>query len=158
MKNRVVLILFIFLFFGCDGGYSGNEDEMSTSISSDSFGDDDTTNCPSSGCMFVVVGESGIGLTSTDGISWTTSNSGIGNAKNDVGFGENMFIAVGPGSVNLHYTFNGNNWNYGSVPTGQTLNELIYGKDRFVSVGDSGTIITSPDGLTWTLRLSLIHI
>ena len=49
MKNRVVLILFILLFFGCDGGYSGNEDEMSTSISSDSFGDDDTTNCPSSG-------------------------------------------------------------------------------------------------------------
>jgi hypothetical protein len=38
------------------------------------------------------------------------------------------------------------------VPTGETLNAVAYGHDLFVAVG--GTIVTSPDGVSWVERSS----
>ena len=40
------------------------------------------------------------------------------------------------------------------LPQGNTLNAVAYGNNVFVAVGGNGTIITSPDGVTWTLRSS----
>jgi len=42
---------------------------------------------------------------------------------------------------------------------GKKLNGVAYGKDLngnglFVAVGGGGTILTSPDGITWTLQTS----
>jgi photosystem II stability/assembly factor-like uncharacterized protein len=31
---------------------------------------------------------------------------------------------------------------------------VAYGKNTFIAVGDNGTIITSPDGVTWTGKSS----
>ena len=46
-------------------------------------------------------------------------------------------------------------WNWRNpVPTGKPLSAIAYGNNQFVSVGDTGTIVTSPDGLTWTSRIS----
>lgn len=39
-------------------------------------------------------------------------------------------------------------------PTTATLWGACYGRGQFVAVGENGTILTSPDGLTWTLRPS----
>ena len=33
-----------------------------------------------------------------------------------------------------------------------TLNAVIYGNNKFVIVGNSGTIVTSTDGVNWTLQ------
>jgi hypothetical protein len=49
------------------------------------------------------------------------------------------------------------NWHWRSpLPQGNSLNEVTYGNGLFVVVGDFGTILTSPDGVTWTLKLEQI--
>lgn len=37
------------------------------------------------------------------------------------------------------------------LPQGNTLYDIVYGAGRFVAVGQDGALITSADGLTWTL-------
>ncbi|MHB1042486.1 MAG: S-layer homology domain-containing protein [Eubacteriales bacterium] len=44
-------------------------------------------------------------------------------------------------------------WNWANPrPTGNTLKGAAYGNGLYVAVGDSGTILTSPDGTNWTNR------
>ena len=46
-------------------------------------------------------------------------------------------------------------WTWRSpIPQGRTLTAVAYGGGFFVAVGDSGTIITSPDGYHWTNQSS----
>ena len=40
------------------------------------------------------------------------------------------------------------------VPTAHNLRSVTCGDSQYVVVGDSGTILTSPDGLVWTSRIS----
>jgi hypothetical protein len=40
------------------------------------------------------------------------------------------------------------------LPQDKTLNSVAYGDSLFVAVGDSGMILTSPNGKTWTIRNS----
>ena len=72
----IILFTLTFLIMGCDGSYQSNKDEMVNEI--------ETVSCPSSGCMFVAVGESGTILTSSDGNSWTSRTSGTSNDLNGV--------------------------------------------------------------------------
>jgi hypothetical protein len=45
------------------------------------------------------------------------------------------------------------NWHWRNpLPQGNSLNGVTYGNGRFVAVGNAGTILTSPDGVTWTQR------
>jgi len=50
------------------------------------------------------------------------------------------------------------NWNLRRpLSTNNDLYKVAYGNGVFVAVGDAGTIITSPDGWTWSLQTSGIH-
>lgn len=40
------------------------------------------------------------------------------------------------------------------LPDGNVLNAVTYANCTFVAVGEGGTILTSPDGATWTVRSS----
>ena len=60
----IILFTLTFLLMGCDGSYQSNKDEMVTELKTY---DKDTSSCPSSGCMFVAVGDSGTIFTSSDG-------------------------------------------------------------------------------------------
>ena len=42
----------------------------------------------------------------------------------------------------------------GTGVTTNTLNDVIFAGSRFVAVGASGTVLTSPDAVTWTVRTS----
>lgn len=46
------------------------------------------------------------------------------------------------------------NWSVVTTPTDRNLWSVCYGGGQFVAVGEAGTILTSPDGLTWTKRSS----
>ncbi len=47
------------------------------------------------------------------------------------------------------------NWHLRNrLPQGNSLNAVTYGNGIFVAVGDNGTILTSPDGVTWTQESS----
>ena len=74
--KEIILITLTFLIMGCDGSYQSNKDEMVKEL--------ETVSCPSSGCVFVAVGESGIILTSSDGTSWTSRTFGTSELLNGV--------------------------------------------------------------------------
>ncbi|MGA2506941.1 MAG: hypothetical protein ABSF80_05635 [Chitinispirillaceae bacterium] len=60
------------------------------------------------------------------------------------------YAVVGPGSANAQLQ-----WTVVSpVPTSHNLQSVTYGNGLYVVVGDTGTILTSPDGLVWTSRTS----
>ena len=93
----VILFTLTFLLMGCDGSYQSNKDEMVTELKTY---DNDTSSCPSSGCVFVAVGDSGILLTSSDGISWSSKHSGGSSEPlKDVTYGNNVFVIVGDHGV-----------------------------------------------------------
>jgi hypothetical protein len=45
-------------------------------------------------------------------------------------------------------------WTQQTSGTRDDLNGVAYGNGLFVAVGDFGTILTSPDGVNWTVRTS----
>ncbi len=97
---------------------------------------------------FVAVGQRGTILGSADGILWTTRSSGTSSNLFGVGFGGGKYIAVGEAILS---SLEGAAW----VPSNyrvssNTLQSVAYGNSTYAAVGANGTIITSPDGLTWT--------
>jgi hypothetical protein len=47
------------------------------------------------------------------------------------------------------------NWHWRNpLPQGNPLRGVVYGAGTFVAVGEAGTILASPDGVTWTQRAS----
>jgi hypothetical protein len=71
------------------------------------------------------VGVNGTIVTSPDGITWTNRASGNNYSLSAIAYGNNLFVAVGPG-----------------------------GAAGFFKQPSDETILTSPDGLTWTSRTS----
>jgi hypothetical protein len=61
-----------------------------------------------------------------------------------------MFVAAST-EGGIFINLNATNWIEQDSKTTKGLSSITYGKDMFVAVGLSGTIITSPDGINWTL-------
>ena len=123
--------------------------------------------------IFVMVGQSGTIMTSSDGTSWDNRTSGTSNGLYGVTYGNSTFVAVGhyetiltssdgttwtsrtsgrTNSSGLSYK-NSSGWTYTDY-----LEGITYGNSIFVTVGrgedGSGTIMTSSDGINWTSRTS----
>ena len=92
------------------------------------------------GGMWVVVGDDGTILTSSDGITWTSRTSGTTECLYGVAYGGGMWVVVGDGGTILTST-NGVNWTSRSSGVSQNLNDVAYGGGMWVAVGYSGTII-----------------
>lgn len=115
----------------------------------------------------------GIIITSPDGVKWTTRSSDTTKGLNSISWSANQFVAVGWGG-NIITSPDGVTWMpqipaMGSVLVGDGLvgnglTGLVWSGMQFVAVGGSynensdltaaDTILTSPDGLTWTTRIS----
>jgi hypothetical protein len=118
-------------------------------------------------------------LTSTDGVSWGGGNNRYvppAVSLEDIAFGKGMYVlAIGtpigtppaapgvpgniwsnsyPPSSGLPGPTNGYDPAYRASGTSAPLRGVAYGNSTFVAVGDGGTIITSPDGINWTVRTS----
>lgn len=102
--------------------------------------------------VFVLVGEAGRVMTSTDGVTWSRQDSGTDRGLNGITFGNGRFVAVGDyrggGSVILTST-NGESWTQQQSPP-STLYAVAYGNGLFVAVGSRGDAVTSPDGVNWS--------
>ena len=147
---RYILIIFSLFLFSL------------TVISCKSSDDDDITSSTSSTGLFVTVGDNGIILTSSDGISWTKRTSGTTKNLYGVTYGDGLFVTVGDNATILTSS-DGTTWTNTSTNKRTTLryfskadtNHLYgvtYGDDLFVTVGGNATIFTSSDGTTWTER------
>ncbi|TXK83997.1 X2-like carbohydrate binding domain-containing protein [Paenibacillus sp. N3.4] len=73
-----------------------------------------------------------------------------------------MYGAASNGSIiaavgdrgNIKTSSNGTNWTVRMSGTTEALRSVVYAGNQFVAVGNQ-TIVTSPDGITWTARQSL---
>jgi len=132
-----------------------------TVISCKSSDDDDITSSTSSTGLFVTVGDNGIILTSSDGISWTKRTSVTTNNLYGVTYGNSTFVTVGDNATILTSS-DGTTWTntstnkrtlrYFSKAETNNLYGVTYGDGLFVVVGGDATIFTSSDGTTWTER------
>ncbi|SMP66566.1 S-layer homology domain-containing protein [Anoxynatronum buryatiense] len=106
---------------------------------------------------FVAVGDNGTILTSPDGVTRTTRNSGTTNDLWGVTYGNGTFVAVGK-SETILTSPDGVTWTTRKSGGFYLLKGVGYGNNMFVAVGwvagGVGMILTSPDGVTWTPRTS----
>jgi hypothetical protein len=124
----------------------------------------------------VAVGEGGTIVTSTDGISWTERTSRPQANLSGINYGNGRWVAVGTETVQdlvlgavqrgtILTSPDGILWAVQSTVTGiqpQPLSGISYGNGLLVAVGgaayfrsdgehDFGTVLTSPDGIGWTV-------
>ncbi|HVU07311.1 MAG TPA: hypothetical protein VHG89_02070 [Verrucomicrobiae bacterium] len=106
-----------------------------------------------SSSVFTAVGQSGLILQSTNGLSWTQCNSGTTYALNGIAVGGGSLIAVGDNGT-IQTSPSGLVWTGRSSGTVEPLYAITYANELFVAVGYSGTVLTSPDGVNWTAQYS----
>jgi hypothetical protein len=98
--------------------------------------------------------------TSPDAVTWTPVTVPAGSAGMvELAFGNGAFVAVqsSNGLSNVRSLFrstNGTDWQEQVLPSGASpdLFGVTFGRGQFIAVGEGRTIITSPDGITWTNR------
>lgn len=83
-------------------------------------------------------------LTSTDGLTWQSQNSGNRLNVFGIGFANGLFVASGDAVL---ASTSGKNW---TRQTGEWPTRICFGKNLFVGVGRS--IFASSDGQTWSPR------
>ncbi|MCX6954077.1 MAG: immunoglobulin domain-containing protein [Verrucomicrobia bacterium] len=101
------------------------------------------------GAQCVAVGESGTILTSPDSETWTERRAGSLGMLYAVAWSGKRFVVVGYGNST---STDGIAWTavdslYGGF-------SVVWSGTQFVIVGAEGAIVTSPDGLVWTRRVS----
>ncbi|MEK3714058.1 Ig-like domain-containing protein [Paenibacillus sp. FSL R7-0333] len=106
------------------------------------------------GGEFVAVGDNGILLTSTDGVSWTPSDGSFGMNWNGVSYGDGKLVIVGDSGFIMEKSDTGTDWEIVYSATNENLNAVAYGNGTFVAVGDNGTVVMSKDGSDWTKMTS----
>jgi len=112
--------------------------------------------------------------TTTDGVTWTQSVSPANITPRDITFGNGLFVIVGqgqnpnPNTGRILTSPDGITWTSRSLPTNdftvfpisENISSITYGNNLFVATISSNTIgnsiLTSPDGITWTLRKSIV--
>ena len=97
---------------------------------------------------FFVVGNDDI-LSSTDVISWTSSNTGIYSNENlvDLAYGNNLFVVVVTHQSHIYSSSNGTSWTLRSFCASSCV-DVTYGNGIFV-VGSDSYLKTSSDGSNW---------
>ena len=108
---------------------------------------------------YVAVGYDGGVMTSTNGISWTTRNTGIANRSwSSITYGEGIFVAVSWGEVSdgqagIMTSPDGITWTSINSPAQESWSGIAYGNSIFVVVSyqNGNKVMTSPDGVTWAL-------
>lgn len=122
--------------------------------------------------MFVAVADSGSGpfiyYSNNPASSWSVASGGPQSLSGwyDVAYGNGIFVAINrlqtSQSNQVAYSTDGITWTYSSSAVSLTRLESIsssgaaiaYGNELFVATGGAGNIMTSPDGITWTARIS----
>jgi len=132
-----------------------NTDSIANSSAVQPCSDDDLT---SSTGLFVTVGDNGIILTSSDGITCDNRTSGTSKNLYGVTYGDGLFVTVG-GDATILTSSDGTTWTERDglrskwvLP--QYFKAITYRKKLFVLVGRNGRTLNSPDGITWKQRKS----
>lgn len=109
------------------------------------------------GSEFVTIGDSLAVFTSPDGITWTQNSVSTSSTYGGLAWSGSGYVAVGgfsKGSPTIIKSSNASSWTTVSTtaPNGNQLLAATFGSSKFVAVGDAETVVTSPDGSTWTAQ------
>lgn len=106
----------------------------------------------SNGTIYVIVGQSGVIVTSTDLTTFTRRTSGTTAVLVSVIFANNLFVASGTSGTILTSS-DGITWTARTSGTAQAIVRMAWSGSLFVGAASAtGTYVTSPDGITWTVR------
>ena len=107
--------------------------------------------------MYVVVGDYGNTMYSSDGVNWALGNiPDAFGSWTDVAYGNGVFVAVGENNSNggnlVITSTDGINWTYKTAAENNGWSTVTYGNGRFVALAATGTnrVMTSTDGTNWT--------
>jgi hypothetical protein len=110
--------------------------------------------------LFVAVANSGTRrvFISSNGINWNTIGSTVPDTLplRSITYGNGRFVAVGDSGNYMYSTDASSNWITGTLTTNLWI-LIVYGNGLFVATSLTGTgnrVMTSPDGITWTIRTS----
>jgi len=88
------------------------------------------------------------------GVDWSAGSISSSYAWNSVAYGNGVFVAVAI-DYGIAYSRDGINWvlNSGSITTNYWTS-VTFGRGLFVAVANAGSnrLMTSPDGINWTVR------
>jgi photosystem II stability/assembly factor-like uncharacterized protein len=109
----------------------------------------------------VIVGASGLILSSLDSINWVHEISNVSINLNSVAYNGLNYVIVGDAGTILYSTLmqskTGNptrSWSKIITKIFGNLNSVVYNAGIFVAVGDAGLIIYSTDGISWMIANS----
>ncbi len=110
---------------------------------------------------FVAVGDYGTVCHSDDGTTWqpppvSASLPDSSSTLYGITWGKEQFVAVGGSALNsvVYTSPDGDLWTIRDSNEPYILRDITWDQDHFIAVGDSGTIITSPKGISWTRKSS----
>ena len=100
--------------------------------------------------LFVVVGENGFILTSSNALEWVQRTSGTTSILSDAIYGNGYYVVVG--NTRILRSSDGITWSF--TTNSAYLYRAAYCSGVFKATGKNGAIWTSADGLTWTAETS----
>ncbi|MDD4677565.1 MAG: glycosyl hydrolase family 18 protein, partial [Candidatus Cloacimonetes bacterium] len=100
--------------------------------------------------LFVVAGENGFILTSSNGLNWAQQTSGTTAWLSDVIYGNGYYVAVG--NTRILRSPDAVTWSF--VTNSAYLYRAAYCSGVFKATGKNGAIWTSSDGLNWEAETS----
>ena len=98
---------------------------------------------------WVIVGDDGLILSSTDGSQWTQEANPAPASLDDVVFGNGTFVALGSNLNNLLTSPDGQHWTKQSPGISGAF-EVIFDGTRFLSVLAGGFVKVSTNGVNWS--------
>lgn len=102
--------------------------------------------------QFVVVGESGLIVISTDGVTTYPVDSGVNDNLNDILWTGSQYFVVGNNGVILSSS-DAQNWEQATLQSSQDFNAIAFSGSRYIAVGSySGEYALSDDGVNWQIR------
>jgi hypothetical protein len=99
---------------------------------------------------FAAVTSQGRVLTSIDGLTWSSQTVTQGTLLTSIAYGNGAWVAAGAGGLVLEST-DLKTWVTAKQVTNNQLNCVSY-VGLWMAVGNNATVITSPDGLNWTVQ------
>lgn len=111
------------------------------------------------GSRFVALGDDGavIKSSSTDNLTWEAATAiTTPPTMNALAVGAGVYVAVGnAGAIYTNATDGATaSWTPQTSGTTNNLYGVAYAFDRFIAVGDSGTLLSSTDGVSWNAETS----
>jgi hypothetical protein len=110
--------------------------------------------------LFVAVSSTGEGnrvMTSSDGTTWDSRPSAADNSWLSVTYGNGLYVAVSASGANRVMTSSdGTTWASRSSPS-QQWSGVTYGNGLFVAVAPDDKVMTSSNGINWSLQTSAVN-